>query len=632
MNRLRLAVLALAFWAGHCAFLFAIDANLDGVLTTEKIKPKGEYYEATVPKTLDLAERARISVRGLTNFLNPGQNYAPYNQGWFNVRVPYMTMDGRPNWGKIAEALIMMRTMCGSEENLDIDAKTLKGMVAYAPEDGWTPTARMTLALMALYQRDPDPKYKQIIARLEKSFHKRAKYEGPDEAFYYDAPPEAMYYLGTHAFIQGCAIRMLSRWYAVSGDKDSLELARKLVNYLRRPKFWVPETEPKAVVSSDHAHFTGHIHSYLACLMGLLWYAEVTNDARLKQFVRDGYEYVRNWGIARIGLFGETCASSDMIYLAIKLSDFGVGDYWEDADCYIRNTLVDRQIIDAEKMHKAVKAPPIFARILYTSRAANAVEPTNPKFPVGPMGQSYDPDWMKDAKSPFEPEWETKDRVVERNVGCFIDDSADPSENPKVRLMWNLCAPGNCNHALYYAWEGITRCDGEGNATVNLLLNRASPWLDIDSYLPYEGKVVIRNKTAKTLAVRIPRWVDKKAATAKVGDRRLDAHWVGNYLLLGRVAPKDQITICFPLVESQEQYTLKWKKSEWWLEATDPGISWKNENPIKYTLYLKGNTLVDLSPRPEKAALPAFERDEYKKSKAPMMKIKRFVADTDIKW
>ena len=27
----------------------------------------------------------------------------------------------------------------------------------------------------------------------------------------------------------------------------------------------------------------------------------------------------------------------------------------------------------------------------------------------------------------------------------------------------------------------------------NLLLNRASPWMDIDSYIPYEGKVVLKN-------------------------------------------------------------------------------------------------------------------------------------------
>ena len=44
---------------------------------------------------------------------------------------------------------------------------------------------------------------------------------------------------------------------------------------------------------------------------------------------------------------------------------------------------------------------------------------------------------------------------------------------------------------------------------MNLLLNRASPWLDVDSYLPYEGKMVIRNKTCERVSIRIPSWVDR---------------------------------------------------------------------------------------------------------------------------
>src|ERR1700757_151836 len=100
------------------SFLYAIEADLDQVLTPERLKPKGEYYDVTVPDTLDLAERARLSVHGLTSFLNPKQNYSPYGQGWFNVRVPYLTAKspdgsdcGAPNWGKISEALMMARTM-----------------------------------------------------------------------------------------------------------------------------------------------------------------------------------------------------------------------------------------------------------------------------------------------------------------------------------------------------------------------------------------------------------------------------------------------------------------------------------------------------------------------------------------
>src|SRR5438045_3844212 len=137
--------------------LHAIEADLDGVLTPERLKPKGEYYEVTVPDTLDLAERAKLTVHGLTSFLNSNQNYAPYGQGWFNVRVPYLTSkliggsdSGAPNWGKIAEALMMARVMSGSQENLDIDGKTFKGMVAWMPDVGTVPCTRAMHALMAM--------------------------------------------------------------------------------------------------------------------------------------------------------------------------------------------------------------------------------------------------------------------------------------------------------------------------------------------------------------------------------------------------------------------------------------------------------------------------------------------------
>ena len=116
------------------------------------------------------------------------------------------------------------------------------------------------------------------------------------------------------------------------------------------------------------------------------------NDAQLKDFVRSSYEYVRNFGIARIGNFGEGCATGDMTYLALKLSDSGIGDYWDDADRYVRNHLAELQITDAAKLREATD--------------------------LMPHGRGkYDT-----AKGPLDPLGETADRVVERNVGIFLSD------------------------------------------------------------------------------------------------------------------------------------------------------------------------------------------------------------------
>ena len=84
------------------------------------MKPRGTRYEAVVPDTLDLAERARLAVHGLTSFLNPAAGHAPYGHAYFNANPPYMSdmPGGPPNWGKIAEALLLARVMSGSEEHM----------------------------------------------------------------------------------------------------------------------------------------------------------------------------------------------------------------------------------------------------------------------------------------------------------------------------------------------------------------------------------------------------------------------------------------------------------------------------------------------------------------------------------
>ena len=74
-------------------------------------------------------------------------------------------------------------------------------------------------------------------------------------------------------------------------------------------------------------------------LLGWLEYAAATGDRQLLEQVRAGYEYVRNYGVAAIGLFGESCAVGDMTILAIRLSDLHVGDYWNDVDRYVPTTL-----------------------------------------------------------------------------------------------------------------------------------------------------------------------------------------------------------------------------------------------------------------------------------------------------
>jgi hypothetical protein len=344
--------------------------------------------------------------------------------------------------------------------------------------------------------------------------------------------------------------------------------------------------------SKPAALFEGHLTALTLTFQGLIEYAIAANDASLKDFVRQGYEHMRNLGLARIGMWGENMANSFMAGIAIKLSDAGAGDYWDDVDSCVRNTMAEDQFVDAALL-----------RQLCRERGVPS---------------------------------EVGEFSIERLLGCLRHAGTiqtwvlDPTQN-------GVCAAGPYLEGHYFAWEAITRCR-DGAAQINLLLNRAAAALDIESHLPYEGKVVIRNKLARTLAVRIPRWVDRRQIRCQVNDRDVGWHWVGNYLVPDRIAPGAVLTLQFPVVETRETYYL-----------TPPGsdLEWyrhKADFP-EYVLEFKGNTClkVDFTNRAqfkieswsdpaELTGYPVYRREHYRAPQAPFRKVSRYVAPRVIEW
>ena len=326
-------------------------------------------------------------------------------------------------------------------------------------------------------------------------------------------------------------------------------MAHRLANTLRRREFWAPEIEDPSIVSEERGHYSSHLTSRLIAHQGLLEYALVTNATELKQFVRQGYEYTRNFGIPEIGWFPtgigtpwyETCSAVRPIMLAVRLSEAGVGDYWEDVERAARNFLVESQFVDREQLEKISAAAP----------------PHQANFPM-----------------------ETDDRAIERSVGSFAVNG----------LVTQVPAPSNyycCNHngsqTLYHVWQGIVQDKGKGTAQINLLLNRASRQLDLDSYLPYQGKVVIRNKSARRIYIRIPNWVSKGEVVCRVAAQVVKAEWLNNYLVFAPVEPGMEIVVEFPMVEQ----TFRRTNGAW---------------GTTYTIRMRGNTVVDISPRAGKAS------------------------------
>src|SRR5437016_3525886 len=76
---------------------------------------------------------------------------------------------------------------------------------------------------------------------------------------------------------------------------------------------------------------------------------------------------------------------------------------------------------------------------------------------------------------------------------------------------FSIVAPGTPHGACITFWEHMVDYK-DGQFQVNLLLNRASRWADVYSYLPYQGRVDLKMKEqCRKVRVRAPEWVDAES-------------------------------------------------------------------------------------------------------------------------
>lgn len=577
-------------------------------------------YDAVVPDTLDLAERAKLGLRHFLSIIDEAHGYEMPLTIDFDYSKPSIRFHMNSLGGcqaKALEAMCYERLMTGSCEDLEKEAKMIDMMLSLLGEDGlmWVPggpdkpwidirepfayvhgQGRMLRAMIAWYQYTDDPVWKDHIARLVEGLDKKMVVHKGDYAYFpvygwhegeytrscytrrgwkdtVEPPTEKFGEEGSLFNHQGHVAGALANWYRLAGDEDAFRLSGELVRFLSKPQFWAdyPAGDYPGVAGAEHAHWQGHFHGHINTLRAILEYAVAANDSRLKQFVRDGYEWARQAQLARIGIVGDWqgCGIGRLIGLAVKLTDAGVGDYWEDVDLYVRNMGTEMQVIPED--------------VKYLREVCN--------------GKPQPPDDISCVSG---------DDIAERSVGGYFGFRNTPG-------VWLCCSPHG-NMGLFYAWDGTIRGDGR-TARINLLLNRASPWMDVDSYLPYEGKVVLRNKTAGEVLVRIPLYVQTKTVRARVGRRTVTPKWFGRYLRVEDLKPRDVVTIQFLVNETTE--------------------SWKCPGP--YQLQLRANTVVEMDPSPgtmtEVAGHVLYQHQpDYRSGKAPMKSVTRYVSPIDVKW
>ena len=228
--------------------------------------------------------------------------------------------------------------------------------------------------------------------------------------------------------VAGWIIQGLSQAYLATGYQPALELAGKLAVYM---------TEHSGCFDSE-GRFRGvpHTHLHTRPISGLLEYARVANDPHFIEYCRTSYEYAKeSSGSATVGFFPSTpgtdqqysaktvqavskhgvegCTIADMTALAIKLSLTGAGDYWDDADRYLRNQFAEMQMLKTDWVDRT-------------------------------LPEDRYPTWNR-------PEFENSDRTMERNIGAAMSLAA-PNDFVGHPLEWpdRPCLGSSFPHALLY--------------------------------------------------------------------------------------------------------------------------------------------------------------------------------------
>lgn len=613
---------------------------------------RGEWYEDTIPDTLDLTERLHLAAHCSTSIADPRADGEVFWLVNF-LRNPPTMMHDFNDWVLPVEGLLegvpLARMASGSAENEEIDRMWMAGPVlrGIGPDGlfyvamggrpwgrvgfempgqlafrangssvrvddpsvdqiGSAYTCQRVIPAMTLYYlRDHNPMWK---ATLEGMVHRLTEVAitRDDFAYYPDGMLEPYATYGSYTAMptgirsiewggNGRCIQALSQFYSSTGYELALLLAGKLTKYLSRHAQYYSEDGTWLISDLEKGWLSksfdlnglrvgGHGHAHAIGLLSVLEFGLAANDREAIEFARGGFDWGRANGDSLIGFFPEfyvpgyhTCETdtiSDMLGLATKLSASGVADYWDDIDRWIRNQFTEQQLTSVNAAYRCA------ARSAFKTVAFN----------------------------------ETGTQVPERNLGAFAGWAA-PNDfthrylGSEATIMH--CCMGNGTRALYYVWENILRSKND-ELRVSLLLNRASYWADVYSHIPYEGKVEIRvKKPHGSLLVRVPEWIESgsSSVTAVRANKSVALNWDGRYVRTGPIGMGDAIAVSFPIVTRIETRTIA---------------------GVCYTLQIKGNTVVSISPGGEN--MPLYQRERFLQNKAPLVKINRFVSDQSIAW
>ncbi|MGG1553413.1 hypothetical protein [Paenibacillus ferrarius] len=528
-----------------------------------------------IPDTLLLEERAAYALNAMVGMADEDFDGIPFFSANLNHKPAYMKhgdWDFGSSHGRMVDAMILARLMSGSAYGKEVEERYRANLLSFFKEDGmcyrgenpvkknWEPNANLIdqraalLALTTWYMTTGDQKAKEAADRHVAAL-KRIAIKDTDIWYY----PASEYKETGWPSMNGVQLRLapdpasfcgrlvmpLHKYYELTGNMDAYELCQ-FFSHLIIHRSGVYNEDGS--FNSALAYRSGHFHTRLGTLDAIARFGYHNRDASMINWVKKSYDWALTWCTA----FGwtpgdmheqayehETCSLVDLISTGITLAKSGYAQYWGIVERFLRNHLAESQLLDLSWVEES------------------------------------------DDKSNDVRGLTSYYKVAQRTRGSFAGYSApndficDHVHGRGHTSDLQICCLGSGTRGLFMGWSN-TVTEQNGTVSVNFLLSRGSRWLDISSYLPYEGKVDLDIRCDITkLQVRIPEWAGytKIRFTRKIGEETLEgtgkepSRWTGtSFLQLGAAREGEKITITFPLstrttIETAvgEQFETAWR-------------------------------------------------------------------------
>ena len=440
-------------------------------------------------------------------------------------------------------------------------------------------TLKILRSLCEDYRRTKNPERQKLAGKIVSALKKLFIWgkTGGGESFCY-APngmgpvdpndKESKNYWNTH---HAPAVGPILDYYLITGDIEALEFAKAAALGIMESRL------PGSVIFAGDGSFRdpagniGHSHATMHCVWGIAELGLATGGKKYIEFAKRSFDWMMSrstgtgWFPALPDSCNETCAISDMISVAVLLGRAGYSEYFDYAERFFRNYIVNLQFVMTPEMESHYKK-------IHS-------------------GQS-------------EEELGRQIELLKKVQGAIIGGSGiNDYENELLGgvsgfSIFGCCAPEGMRAISKIYVSSAVRETQKDNVFlpegeyINMAFNMRNGSCQVRSFFPdCGGAEIIPEKDGK-IYVRIPHWADKNAAGLKINGKKSDISYSESHPAYAEIEAKagDVIDVSWPLAS-----------------FTHTSQVWHDTAPdLKVEFDWLGNSVISCRPAASPGKIPLF--------------------------